>query len=284
MQGKIIGHNYADFDIFSQGNTFHLKAVGKLRFRDLSPLVGDIVSFNLEKELIEDILPRKNELIRPHSANVDQIFVLISLKEPDFSYYLAYLYLSYAFFLNIPVTLILTKKDLLLETEVKSIEEHFKKEGFAVYAINNSNSNLEVIHDLLKGKTTILMGQTGVGKSSLINELFPSIGREIGEYSKRGGRGKHMTKEVRFFPIDTNSFIADTPGFSSFELPISREDFVDSFPPFHPYQHQCFFNDCNHINSKNCAIEAALRKGEISAVTYDNYVKIYNSLEKQRKW
>lgn len=137
-------------------------------------------------------------MIRPRSANVDQIFVLISLKEPDFSYYLAYLYLSYAFFINIPVTLILTKKDLLTESDVKAIEDHFTKEGFSVYAVNNSDSNLEVIHRLLKDKTTILMGQTGVGKSSLINESFPNLSREIGEYSKRGGQGKHMTKEVRF--------------------------------------------------------------------------------------
>ena len=203
----------------------------------------------------------------------------MSLKEPDYSLELIYKFLTYANMNNIPASVILTKADLMDDFgPINKLIDDLEKVNVKTFVINpNDQIPLDCLRDYLSNKTTIIMGQTGVGKSTLMNEIDPSFNRLIGEYSIALNRGKHKTKEVVLCPYK-DGFIGDTPGFSSLELGIFKEDLATYFPGYNSLYTECYFSDCLHQNEKDCNIKEEMEKGHLSKDAYEVYLKLLNEL------
>jgi len=253
------------------------KPRGLFRHQKIKPVVGDIVEVSLDGT-INDIYPRKNYLIRPRIANIDELAIVMSLAEPDFSSLLIDKFLAYANYFNLKANIIISKSDLKSLEKVESKIADLRQSGHQVIVYSKvSKDGVEEIKNLFAHKVVALMGQTGVGKSSLLNCLVPQAQRDIGEYSCALGRGKHQTKEVVLIPY-LEGYIADTPGFSSLELPLFKEDLAKCFPGFGKYYASCQFHDCLHLKEVNCAIKEALKNKDISEESYENYQKILQEL------
>ena len=220
-------------------------------------------------------------VFRKNDACLGKLHILIfSLKEPEFSYYLAFKYLTYANFNGLKASLVLTKADKSNEKEIEEIKAVFSKMNIPVYATSSkANQGLDDIKSLFKDKISVLIGQSGVGKSSLLNAIDESYEREIGEYSLALGRGKHKTKEVILLPYQ-NGYIADTPGFSSLELEMNKLEVAQHFPAFEKDALECFYSNCLHISEKNCKIKDKVTKGEIPQIAYENYLKLLEEVER----
>ena len=234
MKAIILSSQYGTYNVLLENNTQLLvKPRGLFRHKKIKPVVGDIVIVDEHESVICDILDRKNYLIRPSIANVDEVAIIMSTSEPNFSSLLIDKFISYANYFKIPACVIISKADknydeVMLNKKIDSLE----KIGVKVIIYSNvTKLGLDKIKELFAHKIVALMGQTGVGKSSLLNELIPNSKRKIGEYSNALGRGKHQTKEVVLIKYE-NGFIADTPGFSSLELPMYKEDLAKCFPGF----------------------------------------------------
>lgn len=279
MVGKIISIINGKYVIYSDGITYNSFIKGIFRYKKERLLVGDDVVFNDDNFIIQTKLERKNELIRPLVSNIDQIFIVMSMKEPNFSKLLLYKFLTYVNMNNIPGKVILSKCDLMDENdEIDNLIKELKNLGIDVFTLSkNNNDEIELIKKELNDKTSIFMGQTGVGKSSLINLIDPLYDRKIGEYSTALGRGKHQTKEVILLPYN-NGFIGDTPGFSSIDLNIYKEDLSAYFPGFNKYYNECYFSNCLHINEKECMIKKQIDNGVLSKDSYTIYLKLLNEL------
>ena len=276
MKAIILSSQYGTYNVLLENNTQLLvKPRGLLRHKKIKPVVGDIVIVDEHEFVICDILDRKNYLIRPSIANVDEVAIIMSTSEPNFSSLLIDKFISYANYFKIPACVIISKADknydeVMLNKKIDSLE----KIGVKVIIYSNvTKLGLDKIKELFAHKIVALMGQTGVGKSSLLNELIPNSKRKIGEYSNALGRGKHQTKEVVLIKYE-NGFIADTPGFSSLELPMYKEDLAKCFPGFEALYDKCKFNNCLHINEKDCEVKKALLEENISQESYDNYLQI----------
>ena len=276
MKAIILSSQYGTYNVLLENNTQLLvKPRGLLRHKKIKPVVGDIVIVDEHEFVICDILDRKNYLIRPSIANVDEVAIIMSTSEPNFSSLLIDKFISYANYFKIPACVIISKADknydeVMLNKKIDSLE----KIGVKVIIYSNvTKLGLDKIKELFAHKIVALMGQTGVGKSSLLNELIPNSKRKIGEYSNALGRGKHQTKEVVLIKYE-NGFIADTPGFSSLELPMYKEDLAKCFPGFEALYDKCKFNNCLHINEKDCEVKKALLEEKISQESYDNYLQI----------
>lgn len=283
MEGKIISSSGGVFTIYSCGTTYNVFSKGILRFRNKNLVVGDNVIFSDEDCIINDLIPRRNLLKRPKAANIDQIVIIMSVKEPLLSPYLLYKFLTYANINEIPAVVIFTKLDLVNDY-VQDISDlicelnHAHVKVFSHVAGNVVSSDLI---NVFKNKVSLLMGQTGVGKSSLINFLDSSFARKIGSYSVALGRGKHQTKEVILLPFE-NGFIGDTPGFSSLELDINKEDLAKHFPGFESNT-KCFYSNCLHTGEKNCRIKEEIDEKIISLRAYAIYLKILDELPFQKE-
>lgn len=279
MKGVIIASTCGVFKVFTGHQTYNCKPRGIFRHHSEKPLVGDIVEFDEKELVIENIQERKNSLIRPSIANVDEVAIVMSAVEPQYSAYLVNKFLSYASYFAIKANVILTKIDMVDKNAFKQEEENLRRLGVKLYYFSKKTlDGLDEIRELFKDKTIALMGQTGVGKSSLLNELIPESNREIGEYSTALGRGKHMTKEVVLIPY-CDGFIADTPGFSSLELPFFKEDLAHHFPGFEKLSYDCKYANCLHINEKECMILDALKNGLIAQVSYNDYIRLLEELK-----
>lgn len=276
MNGKIVGIKYGVYFVDTENGIIESTARGLFRIKNIKPLVGDEVVLNEYKQIVE-IKNRKSELIRPAISNIDQMLIVTSLKEPEFSYHLCFKYLTYANLNNIPCSIIVTKIDLIDDKHlIKEIKTTFDSVDVPVYFVSNkSKQGLSDVDMLFQNKVTCLMGQTGVGKSSLLNYIDPNYKREIGEYSEVLHRGKHQTKEVMLLPFK-NGYIADTPGFSSLDLKIFVEDLSKYFPKINKISKECYFNDCVHLNESNCAVKKALETKDLLPIVYDCYVKLCN--------
>ena len=253
--------------------------------RSKTPIyVGDYVEVDLNSKQIMKIKTRENFLIRPPVANIDQVLVVMSLVEPEFSLLLVEKFLAYTNFARVKPLIVLTKKDKVKDQiDLREVELLLNTLKIDFYIISNFNKeDLKPLQKLVKDKKTALMGQTGVGKSTLINALFPDFAREVGEYSAKLGRGRHTTKEIIMLKTDVG-YIVDTPGFSSFELPMIKNELSENYPGFKPYLGQCYFNDCLHLTEHKCAVKQAVTKGQLSQNSYDNYVKICNELLSKRE-
>ena len=260
-------------------------ARGKLKKEKISPLVGDEVEFtitNSEKQegVIEQILPRKNELKRPKMANLTQLILVVSMKMPNPDLLLLDKQLVFAEFMGLKATIVLNKVDLEDKEEIDRIAKLYESIGYKVIQTNAKEGiKVEEIKTLLEGETTAFAGNSGVGKSTLINSIFEQEITQEGDISDKNQRGKNTTTSTTLYKYKENSYIADTPGFSTFEInEIPKEDLCHYFVEFVPYLDKCEFQGCSHIKEENCGVKEALEAGKISSQRYENYIKIYNNL------
>ena len=268
LKGMIVKNISDTYTVKENKNLYECKARGKFRNKGLTPLVGDIVEFDPEQNYILDIKERKNELARPSVSNIDIALIISSVKKPDLSLYLLDKQITSVVLEKIETVLCFTKLDLLNKKELKEIKKvmkYYKKLGYAVF----TNWQVKKILKYLKGKTVVLTGQTGAGKSSLLNLISPSLNLKTGEISEALGRGKHTTRHTEFFLVK-DVLIADTPGFSSLDInKHTKEEIRDTFLEFKKYT--CEFKNCMHDKEQNCAVRKACEKGEIMKSRYENY-------------
>ncbi len=270
MIGRIVKILSNDFTIKYDNKYIVCKARGNFRNKKIVPLCGDKVVFNEEKKFIEEILPRKNSLIRPPVSNADIALIVVSVKNPEFSSNLLDKMLNIIEFNNIKSVIIISKYDLLEDKSyIDNIIKYYKKIGYEVFI----NSELDLIKKIFINNIVILTGQTGVGKSTLINKLDENLKLKTNEISKALGRGKHTTRHIELYDIQ-GGLIADTPGFSSLEfINMTKEDIRDNFIEFNEYKDKCKYRDCMHINEDDCEIKRRVALGDILKIRYDNYVK-----------
>ena len=231
------------------------------------------------------ILPRKNELIRPAVANIDQALVVFAVKKPDPHFNLLDRFLVMMERQEIPVIICFNKKDMADKPELEALEKTYETCGYQViFASAKEGENIQKIKAVLKGKTTTVAGPSGVGKSSLINCLQENINMETGSISKKIERGKHTTRHSELIPIDEDSYIMDTPGFSSlYTNDFEKEELKYYFPEFEEYQNGCRFQGCNHISEPGCMVKEALEEGKVHPVRYEDYCEMYRELEQKEK-
>jgi len=269
MEGQIVKILSNLYFVEKDNKIYECHSRGKFRNMKVTPVVGDFVLFDEKQNYILEILPRKNSLIRPLVANIDQAFIVTSVKEPDFSANLLDKLLVVLHKNNIEPVICFTKLDLLTETEEKELDKivkYYKK----YYTVVN-NTEISKIKKMFKDKTTVFTGQTGAGKSSLINKLDSNLNLATGEISKALGRGRHTTRHVELIPM-FNGKVVDTPGFSSIDLSkLTKEEIRDSFVEFD--NHPCPFRDCMHINEKECSVKQAVEQGKILTSRYEDYQK-----------
>lgn len=274
MEGKIVKIISNDYTVLSNGQYYVCKSRGKFRNLKITPLVGDNVIFDLNTKCIMEIKERKNQLIRPYVSNIDQVFIIVSVKHPDLDLYLLDKLLVVIEFNNIKPIICFTKLDLLDSNEEKtisSLKEYYTKIGYQVFY----NNQLEEIKKCFKNKITVFTGQSGAGKSTLLNKLNVNLNLETNEISDALGRGKHTTRHVELISM-LDGLIADTPGFSSLDLSsMTKENIKDSFREFNLYRNQCRYKDCMHIKESNeeCFIKQEVEKDIILKSRYDNYIK-----------
>ena len=248
---------------------------GELDVLNVSELTGNITK----------ILPRKNSLIRPAVANVDQAMVLFAVKDPEPNLNLLDRFLIMMTKQGVPVKICFTKTDLT-EKNRRQLQKIYEAAGYEVCFISvYEKTGLDFLKEQLKGKTTVLAGPSGVGKSSLMNEIKPDAAMETGELSEKIRRGKHTTRHSEFFAVDSETFILDTPGFSSIYIQdISELELKDYFPEFTPFEENCRFIGCVHIGERDCGVKDALQESRISQNRYDNYKLLYQELKQQKKY
>ena len=292
MQGKIIkgigGFYYIHVE---HHGIYECKAKGVFRNRKIKPLVGDNVNIDILNEAdkkgnIREILPRMNELIRPAVANIDQALVFFAAAEPDPNLGLLDRFLLQMEYKGIPTIIGFNKCDLINNSKKEELQEIYKASGYStVFVSVKDEMDLEGLRQLLEGKTTVLAGPSGVGKSSLMNWLLPEAEMETGAVSEKIKRGRHTTRHSELFHLGEGTYLFDTPGFSSLYL----NDFTDEtlkkyFPEFLRYEDTCRFIGCNHVNEPDCGVKEALEEGKMSSVRYEHYVQMYKELKEQRRY
>lgn len=304
QEGRIINLNGGVYKVeLADGNIISVRARGKLRSEKKevvndkslskkasmttiknSPKVGDVVV--VDNDMIDHYLPRKNEMIRPDIANVDQILLVFAAKEPDFSYYLLDLFLVNILKQKIEPLIVISKIDKLASDEFISLKNsmnYYVNLGYRVLYVNSlTGEGIENVKNALIGKVTVLSGQTGAGKSTLINSIYPEFSLKTNEISYALGRGKHTTREINLYPFLENGYIGDTPGFSKLDLLGVSTDELDSlFIEFKEYF--CKFKDCKHTkNTKGCGVIEAVNNGEILKSRYESYLRMLE-LKGERK-
>ena len=283
MIGKIIKLT-GGFYYVKDDKVYETRARGLFRHKDEKPVVGDIVDFEVEKEMlgyITNVHPRKNMLKRPPVANVDLALVIIPTKNPNPNIFLIDKVLAEYEKEDMTVKIVISKADLDKDyaNELKNIYEKAGYETYIYSAITGEGK--ESIKNLLEGKTTALSGVSAAGKSTLISNIL-NINLETGTVSSKLNRGKHTTRHVEIFPGENNTFIFDTPGFSSYEVDVEAEDLKYYFRVFNKYS--CKFNDCHHVNEPGCGVKAALENGEVEETRYESYIRLYEELKNRRKY
>lgn len=273
LKGRIIKNISNSYLVKTSNKEYTCTPRGKFRDMGLTPLVGDNVEIDEENNYILNILPRVNELSRPKISNIDYAVIVTSMKNPDLSLNLLDKELSSIILANITPIICFTKIDLMNKEEEKKLKtliKYYESIGIKVFR----NDNLKPLNEYLKGKYIVLTGQTGAGKSSLINKLDPTKNIEVGEISIALGRGRHTTRHTEFHKVD-DFYIADTPGFSSLDLEkYSKEEIRDSFLEFRDCL--CEYRDCMHLKENNCEVKARVNAGKILKSRYENYCNFLN--------
>ncbi len=280
MEGRVIKLISNKWTVKTKDGIYECCSIGKFKYLKISPLVGDLVQINEENNVITKILPRKNELIRPPVTNVDQAIILVSCKQPDFSSNLLDKMLVVIEYNNIKPIICFTKYDLLKDTsKIDEVIKYYKSIGYDVY-INNEISNIK---KALKEKLSVLTGQTGVGKSSLLNSLDSNLKLKTGDISKALGRGKHTTRHVELLEVESG-LVADTPGFSSLDFNgMNKYDIKTNFKEFYASEDKCKYKDCMHLKENDCYIKKLVKEEKILNTRYENYKKFIEELSKKRR-
>lgn len=294
MQGKIIKGIAGFYYVHIEGKgVYECKAKGIFRKDNTKPLVGDDVEMevlSLEEGTgnITAILPRKSELIRPAVANVDQALVIFAITRPTPNLNLLDRFLVMMEQQNLPCIICFSKEDIASREECRRLEEIYRGCGCRVLfvsAMEEDSAGLACLQELLRGKTTTVAGPSGVGKSSLINRLQNSVYMETGEISRKIERGKHTTRHSQLIALEGNTYIMDTPGFSSLALfDMEKEDLQAYYPEFALYEKNCRFGGCAHASEPVCGVKEAVGAGHISRVRYDNYLLLYEELKNRKKY
>ena len=292
MQGKIIkgiaGFYYVNV---VESGVYECKAKGVFRKEKIKPLVGDNVRIEILDEEnktgnIVEIFPRKNELIRPAVANIDQALVVFAVTKPTPHFNLLDRFLVMMERKEIPVVLCFNKKDIATSPEIAELEAIYEKCGYPiVFTSALEQENIEEIRRLLLKKTTAIAGPSGVGKSSLINLLQNQVQMETGTISRKIERGKHTTRHSELIAVDADSYIMDTPGFSSLYVnDFEKEELKYYFREFASYEGQCRFQGCDHVHEPGCAVKEALEEGQIHPIRYKNYLEMYTELKEKKRY
>lgn len=292
MTGKII-KGIAGFYYVNDGENrvYQCRAKGIFRNRKIKPLVGDNVEFSVLDEeagegTIDEILPRKNALVRPAAANVDQALVLFALTQPAPNLNLLDRFLVMMSMEKIPVVICFNKADLGDEDMEKEYRKIYEKAGYEVRFISaRDNQGIDEVRGFLRGRTTVLAGPSGVGKSSLTNLIQPEASMETGGISRKIERGKHTTRHSELFFVEKDTYMMDTPGFSSMYTPdIEPSELKEFFPEFAGYEDECRFLGCVHIGERICGVKEAVKEGKICTSRYENYRLIYEELKQKRRY
>jgi len=292
VTGKIIKGIAGFYYVHAEGaGVYECKAKGIFRNQKIKPLVGDNVELEIldeEKKLasIVDIFPRKSELIRPAVANADQALVVFAAKDPEPNFGLLDRFLILMTKQNLPVIICFNKTDLISDEECQKIENGYRNSGYEIRFLSAKEEvGIREISNLLNQKTTVLAGPSGVGKSTLVNLLQEGITMETGAVSEKIRRGKHTTRHSEFIRIKEDTYILDTPGFSSLELEEMEADELKLyFPEFHPHEGKCRFRGCIHQNEPDCAIKQAGKAGLVSKQRYLSYLQLYKELKEKEKY
>lgn len=288
LTGRILRSISGQYDVETPAGIISCRGRGILRRGGLTPLTGDLVEVSRERgaAMIERILPRRNSFIRPAVANVDELILFAAGVNPVTSPFLIDRVAAIAGDRNVPVTICVNKCDLDPAEELTGI---YTRAGFPVISVSAvTGQGIEALCRRLEGKLTAFTGNSGVGKSSILNALCPSLGLKTGEVSEKLGRGRHTTRHVELYRLDAGTYVADTPGFSSFDTDemevILKENLQYTFPDFGSWLGKCQFHDCSHRTEPGCAVTAAVAAGEIEKTRYESYLRLYEKASQVRQW
>lgn len=291
LNGTIIKGIGGFYYVAVKKDIYECKARGKFRIDDIMPVVGDRVAIEVLPDedhigSIVKIYPRENLLIRPTVSNVDQAIIVFSIQQPGPNFYLLDRFLLLVEEQNLPVYICFNKIDLQDENMYIELRQHYEEIGYKVILTSTlMEEGLATLEQVMVGKTTVLAGPSGVGKSSLINQLEPKLNLKTGEISAKLRRGKHTTRHVELLPLKIGGYVVDTPGFTSLHLDhLQQEDIGYYFKEFRPYLPFCKFNHCSHIHEPSCGVKAALEQNKISVQRYNNYQMIFQEIQQQKRW
>ena len=286
--GRILRSLSGFYDVLTPAGLVTCRARGILRKADSVPLTGDMVEITVEKGkgMVERILPRKNSFVRPAVANVDALVVFAANVNPVTEPFLIDRVAAIAGDQEVPVILCVNKSDLDPAVDLVRI---YKNAGFSVISTSaETGEGVEELRAMIQGKLTAFTGNSGVGKSSILNRLCPELALPTGEVSEKLGRGRHTTRHVELYALDAETLVADTPGFSSFDTDqmdvILKENLQYAFPDFGPYIGKCQFHDCSHRKEPGCAVVAAVGAGELEESRYDSYLRLYEKASQIKQW
>lgn len=292
MQGKII-RGIAGFYYVHvvESGVYECKAKGIFRKDGIKPLVGDDVEIEIldEKDMegnIMQILPRRNDLVRPAVANIDQALVVFAAAKPKPHFQLLDRFLVMMESKEIPAILCFNKSDIVDDAEIASLKEIYENCGYPLlFTSAKEETNIDELKELLRGKTTAIAGPSGVGKSSLINQLQSGVKMETGSISRKIERGKHTTRHSELIVLEEGSYIMDTPGFSSLYVgDMEKEELKYCFPEFSAYEGKCRFNGCSHTHEPGCAVREAVEEGKIHRMRYEDYTFLYRELQEKKRY
>lgn len=285
MKGKIVKLLGGFYYIYAKGNIYETRARGNFRYNQTKPVVGDDVEFKYEEDklgYIEKVYPRKNILVRPTVANVDQVLIVIPTKDPVYNLNLVDKMISY-YEGSVKILIAINKYDLD-EEEAQKLMDIYIKAGFQTFMLSYKfEFTFKLLKEYLEGKTTALCGVSAAGKSTIASYILQKE-VVVGGISEKTKRGKHTTRHTELFFGDNETYLFDTPGFSSLELDLEKDDLHERFREFSIYESECKFSNCKHINEPKCAVKEAVENNKISDSRYENYLNIYNELKEKEKY